>query len=180
MVCDYDIVIPRPPHSGIGLAPGVADPWREMSSIWIQQAEVQGAAYEQLYSMAALGKPAHERAEHARVLAERLKDIVRQAVALRMRIVAAFPSAARAVNEDILRHDIAGPAAVSFIVLKSDEVSLWSSLALVTRAIPPPPGHPSRFNSECIEAARAAFRSHQECMRLTGSIRVMKSIYLHW
>ena len=67
-------------------------------------------------------------------------------------------------------------------VLKSDEVSYLSSLTLVYRALPPTLGSHSRsrtFADECIDAARATMRSHQETMAMVDDWS-LKIGHLHW
>lgn len=65
-------------------------------------------------------------------------------------------------------------------LLKSDEVSYLSSLTLAYRALPPMMGSRSRtFADECIDAARATMRSHQETMAMVDD-RSLKIGHLHW
>lgn len=173
---DYDIALPRsmPRNPGaIGAFPGPAsapDPWQELLELWICHAEIQGHTYEQLYSPSALQRSVESRVESARALVDSVKEVCGRTARLCDRFAGV---------------EIAGqgPVAIMTInmVLKSDEVSHYSTLALIYRAIPPTElGRPSRFNDECIAAARAAFASHQECMEITASSKFMNAAYLHW
>lgn len=70
---------------------------------------------------------------------------------------------------------------VEQLYIRSDEVCRLSVLTLIYRAIPPPPDSPSTFIKECIETARAALESHQNCMAIFEQVDeyLMRS-YLHW
>lgn len=65
------------------------------------------------------------------------------------------------------------------MVLKAGEVGHWTALTLVYRAIPNAHIN-TTVNAECIEAARTAFRCHEECMNLTSISLFAKVGYLHW
>lgn len=68
----------------------------------------------------------------------------------------------------------------NFLVL-SDSISRFSVLALIYRAIPPPPDSSSTFIPDCIETARAALEMHLDCMTmLKESSEVLKCSYMHW
>jgi hypothetical protein len=179
---DYDIALPRSvPATGdtIGRVAGPAaapDPWQEVLEFWIRHAEIQGHTYEYLYSPAALQRSVESRVESARLLVEKLSQVAARTAELGAVIVA---------EESRKNNDAQGQGAVALMtinmVLKSDEVSHYSTLALIYRAIPPSePGRPSRFNEECITAARAAFASHQACMEITAASQFMNAAYLHW
>ncbi|KAK7430447.1 hypothetical protein QQZ08_002966 [Neonectria magnoliae] len=68
------------------------------------------------------------------------------------------------------------------MILKSGQVSHLASLTLtlIYRGIPSAPGFSSPFNAECIEAARMAFNSHAECMKLSSDSRFAELGYLNW
>lgn len=164
---DYDVI--RPSH-----AVGRADmpyPWREALELWIAHAEVQGLVYEQLYSARGLATPPDQRAECARQLAARIADIAARSSAIQNTIAGPDTRTLSDVS--------AGMMSISFF-LKSDKVFYCSSLALAYRAVPATPGLPSSLSTECLEAAREAFQSHQEFMELVASNAVMRTAYLHW
>lgn len=177
VIQDYDITLPK------AMSPqmNISDPWKVVLNLWILQAELTGKVYEQLYSPVSLARPPESRIEAARTLAEDIKILARESDNLNKRMV----------NED--RHlattgggsnKAAENAPVGFytidLVLKSDEVWYWSSLALVYRAIPAGPGLSSTLNMECIEASRKATSIHLECMKLTEGSRFTQAAYLHW
>lgn len=167
---DHDISKPRTVGGTC-----VSNPWRDVLNIWIAHAEIQGLAYEQLYSAAALAGPPDRRAESARQLAARLGDIAARRALVRDRFAAGI-----ADSREVPGSSVVGIMPVN-LFLKSDEVLFWSSTALVYRAVPAAPGQPSSLSAECIDAARAAFRSHQEFLELAGtSSTVVKITYLHW
>lgn len=66
------------------------------------------------------------------------------------------------------------------MAILGDELTHWSALTFVYRAIPSPPGSPSTFNPECIHAARQAFALHQEYMELAGDSLPVKSGCIRW
>ncbi len=170
MIQDYDISMPR----RVGNI-NVTDPWRNLLNLWIEHAELMGKAYEQLYSPAALARLPEQRVEAAQMLVAALKQVVQQAdelaVAVRQQEAA---SGAKEVDDKNWR------AMTLDCILKSDDVSYWSSLTLIYRAIPGTPGLASTFNQECIEAARMAFQCHQECVELMSGSPFMMAGYLHW
>ncbi len=64
-------------------------------------------------------------------------------------------------------------------ILKSDEVSYLSSLTLAYRALPPVGARSRTFADECIDAARASMRSHDETMNMVED-QALKIGHLHW
>lgn len=64
-------------------------------------------------------------------------------------------------------------------ILKSDEVSYLSSLTLAYRALPPVGTRSRTFADECIDAARATMRSHEETMNMVED-QALKIGHLHW
>lgn len=174
---DYDIALPRSvpgTDTIIGRINGptaLPDPWHEVLEFWIRYAEIQGQTYEYLYSSTALQRSVEERVESARTLVAKLTAVATRTAEL---------NAVIAAEESRKSQDPLTLMSIN-MVLKSDEVSHYSSLALIYRAIPPSEhGRPSRFNDECLAAARAAFASHQACMEITASSQFMNAGYLHW
>lgn len=66
------------------------------------------------------------------------------------------------------------------VFIKGDQVQFNVTMTLVYRAIPAPEGSPSRFCNECLDSARKAMQSHQECISLMKYGSYIKSIYVHW
>jgi hypothetical protein len=66
------------------------------------------------------------------------------------------------------------------MAIMGDELTHWSALTLVYRAIPCPPGSPSTFNQECIHAARQAFALHQEYMDMSGDSLAVMAGCIRW
>lgn len=176
IIQDFDVTLPRV----IGQV-NATDMWKEVLRLWIAHSDIQGQIYEKLYSPTSLSHPVNQRIEAAQMLAGKLKMIAEQASMLR--------------TGEMNRHSLAGregdarKVTVTKMVMKSDQVSFLSSLTLVYRAIPAAavsggngPGFsgPSTFTSECIETARLAMQTHEECMKLMGSNLWVAASYIHW
>lgn len=180
IIQDFDVTLPRV----IGQV-NATDMWKEVLRLWIAHSDIQGQIYEKLYSPTSLAHPVTQRIEAAQTLAGKLKMIAEQASLLR--------------TSEMSRHAHAGrdggdvrKVTVTKMVMKSDQVSFLSSLTLVYRAIPAAavshgagggPGFhpgPSTFTTECIETARLAMQTHEECMKLMGSNLWVAASYIHW
>lgn len=151
-------------------------------SLWIKHAEVQGRIYQRLYSPGALRQAESTRAAQVRAVVVDLQFLLRETQKL------LDEATARARGGDRVFQMFA-------LILKSDEVGYWSSAALAYRALPPSTddgsgagggdsntgkgGKSRTFADECTDAARAAMRSHQECMDMMSDAS-LKVIYLHW
>lgn len=163
---DFDVTLPRV----IGRV-NATEMWKEILKLWIAHADVQGRIYEMLYSPSSLGRPVAARVEAARGLAAELKAIAEQARVVRAAEIQRGGGGWAEVRK----------AAVSEMVMKSDQVSFLSSLTLVYRALPPGgAGEGGTFTAECIESARMAMQTHEECMRLMGSNLWVAASYIHW
>ncbi|KAI6089712.1 hypothetical protein F4821DRAFT_275751 [Hypoxylon rubiginosum] len=151
---DYDITVPRL------LGPlGEFEEHRETIHGWLRHAEAQAETYEKLYSPIALLRPVEQRVQSARACAEMLLREVHKLTETRKRL-----ESEGSVGTD-------GSDAISAMLLKSDEVSILSTLTLVYRAVPPgamaaPPGPSSMFCVECIDCARDVVQLHLECTEL--------------
>ncbi|KAI1137536.1 fungal-specific transcription factor domain-containing protein [Hypoxylon sp. FL0543] len=155
---DYDISLPH-----IAPEAHVAYPGTEVMTLWIKHAQVQGRIYERLYSPGALRQSGSYRVEQVGVLAAEQKHLMAQS----MKLFAEFK-------------DSAEPEGRMFaLMLKSDEVSYLSSLALTYRAMPPAGTRSRTFSDECIDAARAAMSCHQEAMEMMED-QSLKIMYIHW
>ncbi|KAF2802192.1 uncharacterized protein BDZ99DRAFT_552095 [Mytilinidion resinicola] len=136
---DDDISIPQP-------VPGGSSPamWKEMVCHWIKFTKVQGQVYDQLYSPAAFAASHKERIERARMLVFRIGEVNKS-------------------NQSKLTKDPI-PEDARNIFSHADQVTMYSTLTLIYRAIPPRYNDLSNtFSTECIESARAAIRQHLEC-----------------
>ncbi|KAH8883201.1 hypothetical protein GQ53DRAFT_732750 [Thozetella sp. PMI_491] len=170
VIQEWDISIPR--HFG---QINASEPWKAVLDLWIAHAGIMGQAYEQLYSPAGLARPPEQRTQSAQLLIEKAKLIEKRATevgeAMRQEHMAE-------ANPDLV--DKEWRAMTMDLLLKSDDVSYWATLTLLYRAMPSTPGLPSTFNPECIDAARMAFKYHQECMEVAPSSVFMKAGYIHW
>ncbi|KAK7973848.1 subtilisin-like serine protease [Apiospora arundinis] len=153
-------------------------------SLWVKHAEVQGRIYQRLYSPGALRQAESSRAAQVQLIIVDLQFLLRETQKL------LDEAAARARGGD-------RDSQMFALILKSDEVGYWSSAALAYRALPPSTngggggggdsgsrggnGNAKNrtFADECTDAARAAMRSHQECMDMMSDTS-LKVIYLHW
>lgn len=174
IIQDFDVTLPRV----IGHV-NATDMWKEVLRLWIAHAAIQGQIYEELYSPTSLSRPVGRRVEAAQGLAAELKRIAEQAALLRTGEMRRHSSHHRPPGGDGGWAD-ARKVAVTEMVMKSDQVSFLSSLTLVYRAIPPGFAGPSTFTSECIETARLAMQTHEECMKLMGSNLWVAASYIHW
>ncbi|KKK12214.1 hypothetical protein ARAM_002411 [Aspergillus rambellii] len=154
---DYDIDIP----SKFPIA-GLSEPWSTTYAIWIQLARIQGKVYQRLYSPAALHQPESHRVAEAHKLAADMQ----------YRVMKPFHQ---------MNPIMEGLSTLENLYMKSDEVSRYSILTLIYRAIPPQEGSQGTFIDECVETARAALRAHESCMPLLKEAsESMKVSYLHW
>ncbi|XXH05289.1 hypothetical protein Hte_011714 [Hypoxylon texense] len=165
---DYDITVPR------RLGPlGEFEEHRETIHGWLRHAEAQGETYEKLYSPIALLQPVEQRVQSARACAESLLREADKLVETRKRL------------ESEGSVESSGSDAISAMLLKSDEVSILSTLTLVYRAVPPgamaaPPGPSSMFCVECIDCARHVVQLHLECTELFRDKPELATAYMHW
>jgi hypothetical protein len=156
---DYDISIPTVLEKTHG-----AQPSQAILSLWIKHAEVQGKIYQRLYSPGALRQSEAARAQQVELVATDLRFLLVETLRL---------------LEDVMANDT-GRDRMFGLILKSDEVSYYSSLALAYRALPPSSTGRSRtFADECLDTAQAAMRSHQEAMGMMDDPG-LQIVYLHW
>lgn len=183
---DWDISTPR--RSAINTtannkdanASQKIDPLQGSFDTWAEHARMQGDMYEHLYSPAALARPLEQRVETAQQLVIRLEQLWTQNKG--------FYATLKRERQEMVETRVPNVRDQEWrmmnleMVLKSSEVSHWTALTLVYRAISSASTSTgtSTYNAECIEAARAAFRCHEECMNLTSSSLLAKIGYLHW
>ncbi|XDG08030.1 hypothetical protein ABKA04_007645 [Annulohypoxylon sp. FPYF3050] len=140
-----------------------AYPGTEVMTLWIKHAQIQGRIYERLYSPGALRQSEMYRVEQVGILAAEQKNLMSQS----MKLFAEFNASESAEGR------------MFAIMLKSDEVSYLSSLALTYRAMPPTGTRSRTFSDECIDSARAAMSCHQEAMDMMDD-QSLKIVYIHW
>jgi hypothetical protein len=171
---DYDIALPtsEPGATNVHGTLAASGEWSEVFELWIRHAEIQGQTYQHLYSSTALQRRVEERVESARTLEAKVTALARRTAELH----AALAAEQRRKGED----DAVARMTVD-MVLTSDQVQHYSTLALIYRAIPPSePARPTRFNERCVAVSRTAFALHQECMEITASSQFMNTTYIHW
>ncbi|TLD18503.1 hypothetical protein PspLS_10185 [Pyricularia sp. CBS 133598] len=166
---DEEITVPRQ----LGRL-GEYDEYRDTINMWTRHAHVQGRIYDELYSPAALRLPVERRVQTARELAAELRNMMGMLPSME---IYQLPKASQDKKYD---------AGVLDMLMKSDRVSMLSSLALCYRAIPPDgrdmggDGISRTFNQECIEVAREAMQAHEGCMQLMRESRDLATAYIHW
>ncbi|KAK6500278.1 hypothetical protein TWF481_010623 [Arthrobotrys musiformis] len=169
MIQDWDVSAPK--HFGNATLPAS---WNLMIGLWINTGGILGEIYQHLYSPSALAREPIHRVETARLLVEKMENIWQEMVDTSIASGARHQDSLKAFGNDPRNQTTLD------MVYKSGKVTHLSSLTLIYRAIPSAPGFPSTFNAECIDAARAAFGFHRECMELTADNLVAMAGYLHW
>lgn len=169
VIQDWDISAAR--HFGNATLPVS---WNLMIGLWINTGGILGEIYQHLYSPSALAREPSQRVETARLLVEKMERIWNEMVEFSISSGAGHKDSLKTFSNDPRNQTILD------MVYKSGRVTHLSTLTLIYRAIPNAPGFPSTFNAECIDAARAAFSCHMECMELTADSLVAMAGYLHW
>ncbi|KAI1778847.1 fungal-specific transcription factor domain-containing protein [Hypoxylon cercidicola] len=155
---DYDISLPHVvPESKAGR------PGTEVMTLWVKHAQIQGRIYERLYSPGALRQSNAYRVEQVGLLSAEIHRLMAQGMELYTEFEASDSAESR----------------MFALMLKSDEVSYLSSLALTYRAMPPAGTRSRTFSDECIDCARSAISCHQEAMDLMDDPS-LKIVYIHW
>lgn len=174
VIQDWDISTPR----RFGNT-SLKELWKNVINVWIKTGSILGETYEHLYSPAALARRPEQRIETAGLLVVKMKQLWNElnelSTEMKQDKTGAMAEASLGDNKDKEWRTM-----TLDMILKSGEVGHLASLTLIYRAIPSAPGFPSTFNAECIEAARMAFKCHEECMELTSSSLFAKAGYLHW
>lgn len=174
---DYDISLS--PSMG---RVDIPDLWRTVYTLWITLSRIQGKVYELLFSPAALTQPETERVAHARRLAAEMQDSVMEPFKVPPFLKSTYSQSLLLTDEQRLNMEFHKLSDIEILYLKSDEVSRLSVLTLIYRAIPSPPTeNRSTFIPDCVQTARAALESHQDCMiTLKESNEALKCSYMHW
>ncbi|KAF4448836.1 fungal specific transcription factor domain-containing [Fusarium albosuccineum] len=161
VIHDGDITIPR--HLDFK-----GFPLLDTSSVprfWLETANLQGRMYTELYSPAALAISPLELARRATELANECRSLVAE--------VEVSQKEAFAYLKEIKS------SALVDIFVQGCEVQFLATLTLVYRAVPAPPGSPSRFSDECLETARRTMIAHRESIAMLKYGDYMKSVYVH-
>jgi hypothetical protein len=157
---DYDISIPNVLEVTFGQQPSQA-----ILSLWIKHAECQGKIYQRLYSPGALRQTEQGRSHQVQLVVQDLQFLLVETLKL---------------LEDTRTHGGNKDSKMFELILKSDEVSYYSSIALAQRALPPSgTGRSRTFADECLDSARAAMTSHEEAMAMMDDIS-LQIVYMHW
>ncbi|KAH8198188.1 hypothetical protein TruAng_007669 [Truncatella angustata] len=157
---DYDISVPSVLQASFGEQPSQA-----ILSLWIKHAEVQGKIYQRLYSPGALRQSEQGRSQQVQLVTRDVQFLLRETLKL---------------LDDVRTQEQTKDNKMFEIILKSDEVSYYSSLALAQRALPPSGTGSSRtFADECLDSARAAMRTHGEAMAMMDDLS-LQIVYMHW
>lgn len=70
---------------------------------------------------------------------------------------------------------------LDILYLQTDKVSRLAILTLIYRAIPVDAGSPGTFIPECIDTARDALETHQDCIgSLQEANEIIRCSYMHW
>ncbi|UKZ84474.1 uncharacterized protein TrAFT101_000384 [Trichoderma asperellum] len=135
-------------------------------TLWVKISSLQSRIYEQLYSPVALASPQADLVQRARVLAAESSKLEIETDETREKVFALLKSI--------------GTSDVVDVFIKGDEVQFYVTKTLIYRVIPAPEGSISRFCDECLDAARHAMKTHQECVVFMDISSYMRSMYIHW
>ncbi|KAH8171199.1 fungal specific transcription factor domain-containing protein [Sarocladium implicatum] len=165
VIADYDISVSAEPFR-------VKDqmPWKGIQLLWIRQAGVQGKIYEQLYSSRSAFFPLEQKIQYAEAIAEEVKAIALNTVAIKKELEQ---------SHDPYKFNIGGLNGLKILFL-SEQVSHYSTLTLIYRAVSTLDGAPTALSLECIDAARKAFRFHLQLMDLAKGSKEVQAAYLQW
>ncbi|KAI4600861.1 hypothetical protein KJ359_013024 [Pestalotiopsis sp. 9143b] len=157
---DYDISLPSVLETTFGEVPSQA-----ILSLWIKHAEVQGKIYQRLYSPGALRQSEQGRSQQVQLVVRDTRFLLQETLKL---------------LEDVRVNGQSKDSKMFEIILKSDVVSYYSSLALAQRALPPSgTGRSRTFADECLESARLAMTTHHEAIGMMDDIS-LQIVYMHW
>ncbi|KAG8157953.1 hypothetical protein KVR01_012225 [Diaporthe batatas] len=165
---DYDITV-LPPNPSLNPGP---EPWSfsDLTFVsWIHVARIQGRAYEELYSPAALRQSDQVRRARVKAMADEVKAVMQRSEQVNKQ------------SKDHLEWATTIDIDTYQLMLMMDKVLNLSVLTLLYRAIPSPPGSASTFTPECVETARLALERHEECVQhLKPYDSQVQVLYLHW
>ncbi|KAL2130827.1 hypothetical protein VTI74DRAFT_5870 [Chaetomium olivicolor] len=159
---DYDITVPY-----VASGDPSRTPVNDFFRLWIIGSKIHGRIYEMLYCPEAIAQPGSVRKSRAELLARQQEEfdaLTRDTIA----------------KLDKVNREMAGNDVSDFFII-SDEVVRLSTLTLIHRAVPNPPGSPTTFTAECIRAARETLARHQDCMEVVERSKIgLFSTYMSW
>ncbi|KAL6900133.1 hypothetical protein GGI43DRAFT_58953 [Trichoderma evansii] len=162
VIAECDIDIPREFEiNGFDQATSTTFP-----TLWVKISSLQSRIYEQLYSPVALASPQADLVQRARALAAECSKLEIETDETRKNVLTLLKSI--------------GTSEVVDVFLKGDEVQFYVTKTLIYRVIPAPEGSITRFCDECLDAARTAMKTHQECVVFMDISSYMRSLYIHW
>ncbi|KAI9148303.1 N-terminal binuclear Zn cluster-containing protein [Paramyrothecium foliicola] len=135
-------------------------------NFWIEMGTMQGRIYEDLYSPAALAGPKDELVKRAEALAAQC-----------LLMSPEYDTSRKIVLEGLKSRNSSD---VIEIFLRGDEILFQVSLTLIYRVIPAPEGSPTRFCTECLDAARSAMRIHHDALFLLRDDEYFTLLWFHW
>lgn len=135
-------------------------------TLWVKISSLQSRIYEQLYSPVALASPQADLVQRAQVLAAESSKLEIETDETREKVSTLLKSI--------------GTSEVVDVFIKGDEVQFYVTKTLIYRVIPAPEGSITRFCDECLDAARHAMKTHQECVVFMDISTYMRSMYIHW
>ncbi|KAL7928974.1 hypothetical protein V8C35DRAFT_331966 [Trichoderma chlorosporum] len=135
-------------------------------TLWVEISSLQSRIYEQLYSPVALASPQADLVQRAQALATECSRLEIETAETREKVYRLLKSI--------------GTSDVVDVFIKGDEVQFYVTKTLIYRVIPAPEGSITRFCDECLNAARRAMKTHQECVRFMDISTYMRSMYIHW
>ncbi|EHK42702.1 hypothetical protein TRIATDRAFT_35132 [Trichoderma atroviride IMI 206040] len=135
-------------------------------TLWVKISSLQSRIYEQLYSPVALASPQADLVQRAQALAAESSKLEIETDETREKVYTLLKSI--------------GTSEVVDVFIKGDEVQFYVTKTLIYRVIPAPEGSITRFCDECLDAARHAMKTHQECVVFMDISTYMRSMYIHW
>ncbi|GJC93473.1 fungal specific transcription factor [Colletotrichum higginsianum] len=161
-ISDYDITVPYPSS-----ASKMHGALMSYFCLWVIVSRIQGKTYELLYSPEALSQSSSVREGRARGLAAELQQVTDRTQETHAQYL---ESAIEAVGQNTM----------DFFNV-SDEVLRLSLLTIIYRAVPSPPGSSTTFSTECIGAARATLKRHEDCMAIMAKDGYyLFPMYMNW
>ncbi|KAJ0158667.1 putative transcriptional regulatory protein C11D3.07c [Colletotrichum tanaceti] len=161
-ISDYDVTVPYPSSSS-----KLHGALMSYFCLWVIVSSIQGKTYELLYSPEALSQSSSVREGRARGLAAELQQVTDRTQETHAQYL---ESAIEAVGQNTM----------DFFNV-SDEVLRSSLLTIMYRAVPSPPGSSTTFSTECIGAARATLKRHEDCMAIMAKDGYyLFPMYMNW
>ncbi|KAL8418537.1 hypothetical protein RB594_001943 [Gaeumannomyces avenae] len=142
-------------------------PWSSLLGLSVKVADIQANVYELLYSPRASAKPRSQIVDCARRLSRELEVVMDDARKARSLITEEFKPTTQ--YQDSLDLQLIG-----------DEITCYTTLTMITRAIPAPEGSADSFCDECLDAARRVMRMHQACVAASADNLELQVAYIHW